>query len=321
MPAQSQTAYDLVIKQGDTLPVLTYTMTDINGNAINLTGGSVNFVMRSITSSTAAINASATIVSASAGQVSFTFTSTQSSVVGQYMASFVATLSSGAVQTAPADGYLSISIEDNLTTVGGAQIISLAEAKDSINIAASDKSEDAKLLRMIRGIGPVIEFICGPILLKTVDEWHDGGTPYVTLRQRPVAQIIGASEYVGPVEWPLAIIHSPDKGQIYSCMFEAETGRLVRRTVGGGVVEFQKGVQTVHVTYQAGLSTVPANITQGAIELLRVNFSQTQRRAPGLQALGYGTDDQEPGQVILGFFVPNRVRELLLPNRRTPGIF
>jgi hypothetical protein len=260
-------------------------------------------------------------VNAATGQVSFTFSAAQTGTVGQYMASFVATLSGGAIQTAPADGYLSISVEDALSTPGGSQLVSLAEAKDYLNIAAVDKSEDSKLLRLIRGIGPVIEFICGPILLKTVDEWHDGGHYSIVLRQRPVAQILAVSEYVGPIEWPLVLITDPAHATIWSAQFEPYKGRLVRRGPGGSVMNFSQGPQSVHVTYQAGLASVPANITTGTLELLRVNFSQTQRRSPGLGALGYGTDDQEPGQQILGFFVPNRVRELLLPNKRTPGIF
>ena len=63
--------YDFVIRQGDTKPALTYTLTDATGAALNLTGATVNFVMRTLTSSTPAINASATVTNASAGTVSF----------------------------------------------------------------------------------------------------------------------------------------------------------------------------------------------------------------------------------------------------------
>ena len=59
--------YDFVIRQGDTKPALTYTLTDATGAALNLTGATVNFVMRTLTSSTPAINASATVTNASAG--------------------------------------------------------------------------------------------------------------------------------------------------------------------------------------------------------------------------------------------------------------
>ena len=318
----TQTAYDFVIRQGDTAPTLTYTCTDISGNALNLTGATVQFVMRTITSSTPSIQASATIVSATAGTVSFTFTAAQTATAGQFMGTFVVTYSGGGIQTAPADGYLSINIEDNLTTTGGSQIISLAEAKDYLNIPASNKTDDAKLVRMIKGIGPVIEFIVGPVIEKQVDEWHDGGTDTIILRQRPVVNVLAVSEYVGPIEWDLAIVQDPAHGQIYSCQVELATGRIVRRTTGGGTVNFTPGRETVHVVYLAGRTSIDENITFGTLELLRINFSQTQRRRPQVGGdPGFAVDAQEPGQQIMGFFVPNRVRELLLPSKRRPGMF
>ena len=74
--------YDFVIRQGDTKPALTYTLTDATGAALNLTGATVNFVMRTLTSSTPAINASATVTNASAGTVSFSFSGTQTATAG-----------------------------------------------------------------------------------------------------------------------------------------------------------------------------------------------------------------------------------------------
>jgi len=313
--------YDFVIRQGDTKPALTYTLTDATGAALNLTGATVNFVMRTLTSSTPAINASATVTNASAGTVSFSFSGTQTATAGQFMANFVVTYGDGSIQTAPADGYIDVLVEENLTTAGGNLIISLAEAKDYLNIPATMKTDDAKIVRMIKGLGPVVEFIVGPVIQKVVEEWHDGGTDTVILRQRPVSAVIAVTEYVGPIAWPLAIIQDPSHGQIYSCEVELSTGRIVRRTVGGGTTAFTSGRQTVQVSYYAGRATIEPNVTLGALELLRVNYSQTQRRRPQIGIPGYEVDDQEPGREIMGFFVPNRVRELLLPSKKPPAVF
>jgi hypothetical protein len=315
-------AFDFVIRQGDTLPVLTATMVDANGNAINLTGGSVIFVMRSLLSATPAITATATVVTPATGAVSFTFSATQTATAGRYLGCFVATLSSGSVQTFPADGYLELSIEENLSTPGGAQIVSLAEVKQHLSIPAANKASDARLVEIIHGVTPVVEKICGPVLQRTIDEWHDGGQCWVVPRHRPVLNLLACSEYVGPIEWNLAIIQDPAHGTPYSCMFDTATGRIVRHTTGGGTQPFTAGSQTVHVSYVAGLATVPSNIAEGTKELIRVNFVQTERRRPGV---GSSTalepaDDETPQREILGFFVPGRVRELLQPSRRRPGL-
>ena len=125
------------------------------------------------------------------------------------------------------------------------------------------------------------------------------------------------TEYRGPIPYPLQQVPTPDLGTIYSYMFEPP-GRIVRRTVGGGMTAFPNGADSVFVTYTAGYAQVPANVTQAACELARVHFQTTQqgRPRPGQSMV----DDDEPGREIMGFFVPNRVRELLEPNERHPSI-
>ena len=313
-------AYDFVIKQGDTLPTLQQTLQDTTGAAVNLTGSTVQFVMRSLVSSTPVINAAATIVSASAGTVAYSFSSTDTANAGTYMATWTITNSSGQIFTVPTDGYLTVRVEENLVTNGGNQLVSLAEVKDHLNIPASDKTRDAKLLQMANDLVPVIEHITGPIIQRTIEEWHDGGQTSIILRKRPVVEVLAISEYRGPVEWTLALVPDPNKGTMYSATFEAPA-RVVRRGPGGSTFPFAAGLETVHVVYIAGRTAVPDNVRFGTLELIRINFSQTQAR-PLMR--GWPTDgtidDQEPGREVLGFFVPNRVRELLAPTRKSPGI-
>jgi hypothetical protein len=74
---------------------------------------------------------------------------------------------------------------------------------------------------------------------------------------------------------------------MYSATFEPPS-RIVRRGPGGSSFPFAPGLESIHVTYVTGRTSVP--------------------------------DNAEPGVQILGFFVPNRVRELLAPSRKAPGI-
>ena len=309
---------DFSIKQGDVLPILSDTLTYTNGTPVNLAGATVNFVMRNITAPTPTTNLAATIVTPASGAVQYTFTSTDTAVTGRYQGTWVVTFSGGQVQQFPTDGYLDIAIEENITTPGGQQIVSLGEVKEYLRITTTDRARDAQLLRMIRGVRATVEFITGPIVQTLFqNETYDGGFPYISLRNRPVVSVNSVTEYRGPIPYPLTQVPTPDLGTIYSYMFEPP-GRIVRRTVGGGSTAFPAGPDSVFVTYTAGYTSVPENVRDATCELIRTHYQPTQQGRPrGGQSL---TDDNEPGQMVLGFFVPNRVREQLVPNRRHASI-
>src|SRR5437879_6011157 len=118
---------DFVLRRGQTTPIFTATIVDINGTVVNLNGGagSVKFVARQQTSSAAAINASATIISASAGTVSYTPTAADTAVAGHYTIEWQYTLLSGATGTYPADGYQGLLIEEALSDVGNPRLVNL----------------------------------------------------------------------------------------------------------------------------------------------------------------------------------------------------
>lgn len=310
---------DFIIKQGDVLPVLTDTLTFSDGSAADLVGGSVNFVMRALTAAGTTTNAAATIVNAVGGQVSYTFTAQDTAGAGMYMANWVVTFAGGTVMTWPTDGYLEINIEENLTTPGGQQLMSLTEAKGYLNIPSSDRTRDTKLLQFIAELTPVVEAITGPIIQRIISETYDGQGPFISLRNRPVASVNSVTEYRGPIPYPLTQIPTPDLGTIYSYMFEPP-GRVVRRTVGGGMTDFPRGLDSIFITYTAGRASVPANVTGAIKELLRIHFQDTQQGRP---RAGGGTNFSEPDDptaAIMGFFVSGRVRELLAPTRRHASV-
>lgn len=321
-------AADLTIRQGTTLPAYTATVTDQTGAPLNLTTAtSVTFVMRQLQTAAPAVKAAMTVVNAAAGQVQYSWQATDTAVPGLYMAEIQVVLPGG-TYTFPNVGYQSIEMTPSLTAAGQ-QLITVEDAKDELNITVDYDMWDTKLLRWVAACRPVIENIVGPVIQQTFDEWHDGGTPTIMLRRTPSAAL-GAtpiiildacSEYVGPIEWPLAIISSPDQGQLYSCMLEPQMGRVVRRTAGGGVQAFPSGPDQVHVVYTAGQQIVPDNVAQATRELLRVNFQHTQQRfIPGAGAgAGEDTEDQVIPDPPSSFFVPGRVYELLEPNRRAPS--
>ena len=311
---------DYTIKQGDAASIAwTDTLTYSDGSSPNLAGATVKFVMRALTANNVTTNLTATITNNTApATVSYTPTAADTTNAGMFAANWVVTFASGLVEQFPTVGYLTVEIQENLTTSGGASIVALGDVKDYLNIPATDRTHDGELLRFIDGCGPVVEHITGPILQRIYqNETYDGGGYFVSLRHRPVIEVHSVVEYRGPIRYELSQVPTPDLGSIYSYMFEPP-GRIVRRTVGGGMVTFPPGFDQVFVTYTAGFTTVPQNVRMGTLELIRVNYQQTQQA--GRRPFGANPEDELGNQQILGFFVPGRVRELLAPNRRRPSI-
>jgi hypothetical protein len=199
-------------------------------------------------------------------------------------------------------------------------IVTLVDAKTYLQIPAGDVSRDFMLSAWIAAATPVIEGITGPIVPRLYDEWYDGGQHFIALRHRPVIELVAVSEYRGPIEYPLNIISSPDRGQIYSVQLDGS--RVVRRSAGGGIIAFPAMPQSVHVVYEAGQSTIPQNVWLGTLEFIRDHWIGTQ--TPGGPRTGseaaYGVSSDIAERESPGLLVSPRVREMLAPNRRHPRV-
>lgn len=99
------------IKKGDRLPAYTATLTDSDGNAIDLTGCTVLFLMSLMGSTTVKVNAAATIVSATDGTVSYSWGATDTDTAGLYRAEFEITVTaSGLKRTVPAGDFYYVQV-------------------------------------------------------------------------------------------------------------------------------------------------------------------------------------------------------------------
>lgn len=314
---------DFTIGQGDVLPVLNDTLTYTDGTAVNLAGCTVRIIVRALTGVNPIINTTTgvTIVNAAAGQVSYTFTANDTALAGQYLAKWQVTFTGGQIQQFPTIGEIEITVEENLTTPGGARIVGLGEVKDHLRIPATDRTHDWRLLQMIDASTPVIENITGPILQHMYqDETYDGGNWFISLRHRPVIDVHTVIEYRGPIPYVLTQVPTPDLGTIYSYMWQP-AGRIVRRTVGGGITTFPPGADQIFVTYTAGYVRVPFNVREATLELIRLNYQPTEQGGrPAFGSGGRDTSDDLTGTVMMGFFVPGRVRELLSTSKRHPSV-
>lgn len=318
---------NIAIGQGSTLPVLTATILTATGTPMTLVGASVKFVMRTLQTAKPKIDATATVVTPAAGSVRYAWTATDTATAGLFMGQFIVTTSGAATYAFPNGGYLTIEVDASLVSAP-VELVSLSDAKSVLNIPATDYSRDEKVLRYIEAARTAIEDIVGPVIPQQFNEWYDGGQNFISLRRRPTRSLNATplitlqaiSEYAGPIEWPLQIIATPDEGQLYSAMLTVAMGRVVRRTAGGGVQSFPSMPQSVHVIYTAGLNEIPAGIYEGTLELIRINFQQTQQGPPKFGASATYSDSVEPTTGPPAFFVPNRVRQMIGSKRKHPAI-
>lgn len=207
-----------------------------------------------------------------------------------------------------------------LQTVTGSVTSALAtldEFKAHINWKSTSTTTEAELQDFLNAATPVVEHITGPVLPRQVTELHSGGTAFLVLRERPVMDVIGITEYAGSVARVLTFAASPAAATANSYTLDLPTATVVRRAAGGSSITFPDGDLNVTVVYDAGYASVPYNVKKAALEQAGHMFRQTQLGGrPSLQAAVAG------GGVSTGygFGVPNAVEEYLNANRRLPGI-
>jgi hypothetical protein len=105
---------DFVIRKGDRLPELQATLTDEDGDAVNLTGLVVKFHMRPARGGAAKVDAAATLVTPASGIVKYAWAAIDTDTADRFVGEFEVAYGDGRKQTYPNPGYLSILITDEL---------------------------------------------------------------------------------------------------------------------------------------------------------------------------------------------------------------
>lgn len=195
-------------------------------------------------------------------------------------------------------------------------LLTVAQAKQVLNIPTSDTSFDSELSDYIDSMTAPIEDMAGACTQRTVtNEQHDGGSVYIHLRVPPAQSVTSVTEYWGSYAWSLTIVANPSSAGQYSCTFDAGTSTLVRRTPSGAATTFATGVSNVWVTYVTGPASMPANVVLGAKELLRHLWQMSQNGGRP----SYNAPDMT--YTPSGYLVPRHVAELChVGSQRVTGV-
>lgn len=180
---------------------------------------------------------------------------------------------------------------------------------------------EAEMSGFITAVTPIIEDIVGPVVIRAFDQWYSGGRSMIALDYSPVVAVQTVTESMAGL-LSFTLTAQPLDGSTfdaYGYTVDLASALLVRRVMGATGV-FAPGLRNIHVVYTAGqcvdTSSVPKNVRLAALELIRVNWQPQQggnRPQMNDDALA------STGGAPMGFFVPNRVYELLRPTAAARG--
>ena len=279
---------DFIWKQGDSGPAVIDQLTS-GGGPVDVEDTTITFRLRSLADASLITTTGEAQFLDTEGNVLFNpSTQDTSNPVGNYLAEWVVSNQLGQQQTFPTEGYMWGRIEPTSLSIP-ALIVSPLDVKPLLNIPATDRTHDSELVGFIQAITPLIESEVGPVVVRNHEEWYDGGSNVIKLDHdpssgfgtNPYLKLLAASEYRGPVEYPLSLVPSPAFGSIYSTMLIPELGSITRRTAGGRTLAFMPGRDSIHILYASGQNPVPENIKRAAYECLRTLYRWPQQVGRG----------------------------------------
>lgn len=203
------------------------------------------------------------------------------------------------VFTTPADAYTD---SFDVRPLAPPTILSLADAKAHLKLPATRTDRDDEIRGWTESITRGIEGMCGPVIVRTIEERHDvRRASTICLLHVPALELLDVSPALtSGASYPVADLDlDPDTG-------------IVHRLDGGALTG------PLRVRYRAGRPIVTANITAAARIILQHLWRTTQ--GPSRPQPGTGDFDVTEPMAGFGYAIPNRAVQLLEPDRLPPGV-
>jgi hypothetical protein len=175
-------------------------------------------------------------------------------------------------------------------------VLSLPEAKTHLNIPTSNTTNDGELVGFIEAAEQSIADECGPLVPTTVTERVDGQFSSLKLHTTPVLSIISVTPVGGTALSPSELAE-----------LDVRSGGIITMISGGWF-----GSRRYDVVYQAGRTSVPANLLLGIKEHIRYLWESQLGNAPSSGAL---PEDQFGTAAPLAALA-RRVEQLIRPYKQ-----
>jgi hypothetical protein len=188
-------------------------------------------------------------------------------------------------------------------------------------------TDDDALEGFILAATEVIENHVGKVVQRQVQEYHDGGSIAIYLRQKPVISVVEIIENWGFYNWILVDQPSTTVPAINLFAYSLDNpsqGRVTRRSTGNVAVPFMAmGTafpNNIQVTYMAGRLVTPYAIRLATLELCAYWWQQSQQRQYGNGGMSSNFDSLVAAGPGTSYYagVPYRILEILRPHKRAP---
>lgn len=177
--------------------------------------------------------------------------------------------------------------------------LSLADAKQHLNIPATTTTQDDELRLYVSAVCDAVEGLIGPVGRRTVTETVYPSSGVLLLSTSPVVSLTSVTPYAS-VALSLGSFSTDVTAGIIRPLY----------SVPG------LWASSYTVVYVAGRAAIPPAVALAA-RIILAHLWETQRGPAGLPLADPG---EEPATFGLGFAVPNRALELLAQYRRAPAI-
>jgi len=197
-----------------------------------------------------------------------------------------------------------------------ADLITLAQARASLRVPVGQTVDDADLQDLITSATAAMEDLCGPILSRACDEWHDGGAPTVRLLQAPTTAITTVTESYGAGYNRVLTLQALDGGAFDAFGYTVDlVDGIITRRIAGRAAPFVGGRRNIHVVYTAGRASVPVNLQRATRRLVRWLWqTEMQGQRPA------NSSPETIATTPSGYQVPTVIKVLCGAELRVPGI-
>lgn len=289
----------MTIYKGTPVP-LTFTLTDVNGNAVQAasTPPVVTVTLPDLTTQTPAVTYAGNQYAATG----------PSSQAGHYLVAWSCT-------DATYPGGLTDSY--NISAASELSILSFAEAKRTLRIAVSDTTDDDFIREFSPAVTGVVEWYCGPVIQQAVTERLPAGGLTIQLSKTPVLGLTAWTTIPAALATAGIAVPSPASPMFPTRVFGVSypLSQLYADPVLGTVTH-TSGLPFYYGeyiwSYQAGRVVIPDCILDGTRAILRHLYGMERGGGAGSGSMAA---DEETTMTPMGFAVPNRALEMMTPEK------
>ena len=145
-------------------------------------------------------------------------------------------------------------------------VLTLDEGKQAIHQAIGNESQEARLRWYISGVSRRLDEFVGPIVQRTVTEYHDGGAGSLEPDQTPVISITSVTEWDGTNQTTLTAdtwgVAGNTNGYVLEPSGNSPHGVRIHRYTSGYASRFVSGDRSVRLIYEAGRAATTEDVEE-----------------------------------------------------------